>query len=87
MVTRLILSLREATDPQTIVQWNLDHFTGICTFTTTTATTTGGHPTPLDTQNSATGHVLRMEIADSVLELSHMNSQERGRRRTPDGGV
>ena len=61
MVTRLLLSLRKASHPETIAQWNVDHFTGF--YVTTATVTTRNPPTLLDTG-----------VVDSVLELSDFES-------------
>jgi hypothetical protein len=73
MVTRLLLSLRKASDPKTIARWDMDHFTGHRTFTT--VTTTVGHSASSGTGNFATMHVSQFEILDSALELSGLGSQ------------
>jgi hypothetical protein len=69
MVTRLILSLRKASDPETIAQWNVDHFTDFH------VTTTEDYASPSDTQGPATRHAAKIEVADPVLELSNFENQ------------
>ena len=85
MVTRLLLSLRKASDPETIVQWNVNHFTGLRTLTTVAAT--GGHFASSDARNLATMHVSQPEILDSLLELSDFGSQDEGHSGASDGEV
>ena len=75
MVTRLILSLRKASDPRMIAQWNVDHFS-VLTFTTLTVT--GSHPTFSDMQNPATRYMLKTEVVDLVLELSDFGGRDDG---------
>ena len=73
MVTRLLLSLRKAGDPETLAQWNMDNFTRPRVLTMTRC-----HSTSSDTQDSATMHTSQTEILDSVLELSYLDSQDEG---------
>jgi len=76
MVTRLLLSLRKASDPATVKQWGTDHFTRPRTFST--ITTTGDHYTSSDTPNFAAIHVSQFEVLDSVVELSDLGRQDEG---------
>jgi len=75
MVTRLLLSLRKASHPEVVAEWNIDHFTG---FYTTTATAVAmDHSTLSFTQNTA-GHTSEIEVGDLVPELPDFES--RGKR-------
>ena len=85
MVTRLLLSLRKASDPKTIAQWNMDHFTSPRTFTT--VTTTEGHYTPSNTPDSAMTRVSQYDVLDSVFELSDLSSQDERHPGASDGKV
>ena len=76
MVTRLLLSLRKASDPTTVKQWGTDHFTRPRTFST--ITTTGDHYTSSDVPNFAAIHVSQFEVLDSVVELSDLGRQDEG---------
>jgi len=75
MVTRLLLSLRKASDPATVKQWGTDNFTRPRTFST--ITTTAGHYTS-DIPNFAAMHVSQFEVLDSVVELSDLGRQDEG---------
>jgi len=83
MVTRLLLSLRKASDPETLTQWGMGHFTRPRTFST--VTTTGGHCTS-DIPNFAAVHVSQFEVLDSVVELSDLGRQDEGHLRVSDSG-
>ena len=85
MVTRLILSLRKASDPRMMAQWNVDHFSGVLAFATATAA--GSHPTPSDMQNLATRHVPEIEVMGSVFELLDLGSHDEGHPEVSDGEV
>ena len=75
MVTRLLLSLRKASDPATVKQLGAEIFTRPRTFST--VTTTGDHYTSSDIPNFAAVHVSRFEVPDSV-ELSDLGRQDEG---------
>ena len=83
MVTRLLLSLRRASDPETIAQWNTGHFTGPRTLTT--VTTPGDHSNASNGQNFTTMRVSQSETLDSVFELSDFGSKDKGHPGGLDG--
>ena len=84
MVTRLLLSLRKASHPEAIAEWNIDHFTGF--YATTTTTITGDHSSPSDTQNTI-GRPSKIELVDLVSELPDFESQGKRHPGALDGGV
>jgi len=85
MVTRLLLSLRKASHPDVIAEWNIDHFTGF--YATTTTVVTREHSSPSDTQNTIGHGVSKIEIADFVSELPDLESQGKRHPGGLDGEV
>ena len=76
MVTRLLLSLRKASGPTTVKQWDVDHLTRPRTFST--ITTTGDRHAPPDIPNFAAVHLPQFEVLDLVVELSDLDRQDEG---------
>jgi len=84
MVTRLLLSLRKASHPGAIAQWNIDHFTGF--YTTTTTTVTKDH-SALSDGRKIIGLASEIEVTDLVSELPEFENRDKLRPGALDSEV
>ena len=93
MVTRLLISLRKASHPEAIAEWNINHFTGFYT-TTTTTVTIEDHSALSDIQKSSmftretsTSLVVMASLPSQHTPTPHPSSSHPNRLRTRVSGV
>ena len=84
MVTRLLLSLRKASHPETLAEWNIDHFTGF--YATTAITITMDQSALSDTQKSIRP-VSETDVVDFVSDLPDFENRGKGHPGALDGEV